>query len=209
MPAARSYHPRAAPPLRDRRRRRGGHRRRARRARSLRRPVYRRLMAEPMQRPALVGADAALHHQVRRDPLIVDARCGHGCLGVLPEGQDVEQHLQRSRGDERAAGSTRDGDHLAATRDDRGRHAAQRALARRDRIGFRADQAEDIRRARLRREVVHRVIEDDPRVAGDEHRTEGRVDTGRARDRVPHPIDDRYMRGAGVVGERVIAVVGR
>ena len=91
---------------------------------------------------------------------------------------------------EPATSSTR----AVAVEHDRRRHRGQHALAGFDRIRIGADDAVEIGRARLGAEVVHLVVEQEPRARDDDAAAEIGVERVGVGDGVAPAIDDREMR---------------
>ena len=113
--------------------------------------------------------DVGLDAQHLGEPLVVDARRRHRRLRVQLPVDDVEQHLRRRRDDGRAARGARDDLH-ADRRRARWSASSTTAAACCGATAFcvAADEAERVGHARLHREVVHLVVEQDAGLARDD-----------------------------------------
>ena len=84
---------------------------------------------------------------------------------------------------------------------DRGTHRRQHALLRADRVAFALYEAELVRGAGLRGEVVHRVVQEEPRALHDHLATVPGVDAGRDRHGVALIVHHRVVGGVALVQE--------
>src|ERR1019366_5874412 len=97
---------------------------------------------------------------------MVEAGRIHGVLAGDVEIDLIEQYLQYGSDDARTARRAKHQKRLAIADDDGGRHGGERPLAWLDGVGFTLDETEQIRRVRLRGEVVHFIVEKETQ-AGD------------------------------------------
>src|SRR3546814_9369069 len=85
-------------------------------------------------------------------------------------------------------------EHLTVLEQDRWRHRTQRPLAGRDGVGRALDEPEAVRHPWFRSEIVHLVVEEEARVAGDFADPEQIIDRVSDGDRVALFVDHRIMR---------------
>ena len=97
---------------------------------------------------------------------------------------------------------------MAVAKDDRGRHAGERALAGGHGVCFRTDQAKGIGHAGLDGEVVHLVVEENAGAGDHDLRAEGRIDRGGAGDPVAVGVGHGEVRGV-LLAEDIGRGVGR
>ena len=157
-------------------------------------------MAAALEPRHHVARDGRLDAELVRYPLVVEARGRHRLLHVHPVVDDVEDREQDGGDDARAAGAARHHEGLAIFDQDRRRHARERPLARSNRIGAaRIDQPIGVRRVGRDREVVHFVVEHDPRTRNGDAGAVGGVDGRRDRYRVPVLVRDGQVSRSGVI----------
>ena len=142
-----------------------------------------------------------LHPQQVRVPLMMEARCRDGGLGIHLPVDDIQDRQQRRRDDPGPARTP--GHHEESTvpvENGRG-HARKWPLARCDKICTARINEPVAIGCRLRdREIIHLVIQDDARPGDRNPRTKGRIDRHRESHRAPLRIGHREMRRPGVVG---------
>ena len=137
-----------------------------------------------------------------RQPLMMQARgCdGGGDVHVVVE--HVDDHLQHRGDDAAAAGRARHQHRLAVFQHDGRRHRRQRPLAGAGQIGLEADQAEGIRRAGRRGEIVELVVEQHAGAVGDQPDAIAEIQRVGVADRVARTVDHRKMRGVAAFMRR-------
>ena len=119
---------------------------------SLRNPFFSEL-------PPCRAVKAVLQIQHVGFPLMMKARQIDGILRVHVEIEHVEDHFHHSGRDARSAGSANNHEELAVFGDDGRSHRRERPLAWLNRVCLSAHQAEHIRFARFRDEIVHFVVQ--------------------------------------------------
>ena len=110
---------------------------------------------------------------------------------------DVERGLQRDADDARTARRTEHHEGLAVLGHQRRRHRRQRLLLRRNGVGSPLHEAVEILHALLDGEIVHLVVEEEPRSRRNDHGAEAAVDRVGRRYRIAILIDDRIVRRLG------------
>src|ERR1043166_3161698 len=106
-------------------------------------------MASVCQRFLEALRKAGFTHEFIRKPLVMYAWLSNRFLRAEPQIKHVYQLQSHLRNDLRTTRGPNRDDRLPILKHDRGAHAGKRALARRYRIGFGADQPKEIRRSRL------------------------------------------------------------
>jgi hypothetical protein len=139
----------------------------------------------------VVTQGCPLEQQHVRQVLVMKSRSARGIRHVHPEVDNVRHDLSHRRHDGGAA--WRAGHELdlpvAIEQNDR-RHRRQHALSRLNRVRLALHQAELIRRARLRRKVVHLVVQQEPGSADRNEVPVQRVERRGYRDGVSGRVDD-------------------
>ena len=165
----------------------------------------RRCAGSPHLLPALLQTLAHVDDDVRLDaqhlghPLVVHARRRHRRLHVqLPKSSTLSSTCVVAVMIVGPPAAPDGHLHAIAVEHDGRRHRRQRALARRDRILRAADQPERVGHARLQREVVHLIVEQDAGLARDQLGAEAQVDGRGQRHRVALGVDDAQVGGAAV-----------
>ncbi len=150
------------------------------------------------------GQPVALVAQLVGQVLVVQAGGGGrgGC--IHPEIDHIRDDL-RDRGDDRGA-AWRAGDEAHLTvriQDDRRGHRGEHPLAGGDGVGGALHEAELVRHAGLGGEVVHLVVEQEPRTFHRHDVPVERVDRGGHGDGIAGAVDDRIVRGVLPLDERL------
>src|SRR5690625_1181718 len=129
------------------------------------------------------------------DPVLRRQTIGKGECGEQYHGDDAT-----------AAGNAENGDSIISFQKGRS-HARQRPLAWCDQVWWRTDQPIQIGRVDGRREVIHLVIEQYARIAGDEGSAKKVVDGQRAGDSIALAIENGKV--AGIAATAVAGSGGR
>jgi len=140
-------------------------------------------------------------------PLLVQAWFGQGLFEVHSVIEKIDQVYDGLADDSRTARGTEREDRAASAQDDGGTHTGKGTFAGSDRVGFCADQAEEVRRAWLSRKVIHLIVHDDTGAGNDDFGTESGVDGGGAGDPVPTIVRGGEMRGM-FAEERIAELIG-
>ena len=93
-------------------------------------------------------------------PLLMKARGVDRGLGVFAETHPVENCEHRAGDDARTAARASYETELAVAEENRRHHGAERPFAWRNRVGFGLNEAVHIRRAGVRSEIVHFIVEE-------------------------------------------------
>src|ERR1700756_2639962 len=100
-------------------------------------------------------------------PLLMKARCVVCGLRTFAGAHPVKDGEQYARDNARAAARASDEAKLAIAQENCRYHRAKRALAGSNRVCFGLNEAEHIRRTRVRSEIVHFVVEEIAVAGGD------------------------------------------
>ena len=158
------------------------------------------LIAPVVQKPERVGRKrGGLILDLVRQPLMMDARRIDRFLRFHAVIDDVHHDFGHRGDDARAARATEHQEDLAVLGDERGRHRGERPLPGLDRVRRALHQPEKIGHAWFHGEVIHLVVEEEPRARRDHIRAEQAVDGEGHGDGVAVLVDDRIMRGLGLL----------
>ena len=116
-----------------------------------------------------------LHMKLIRLPLMMKTRGGQGFAGRFLEVDGPQDGQEGLRNNGRPAGCAHAEDRLTISEHQRRAHARERPLARLNGVGLGAHQAEEVWHPRLRREVVHVVVEQEARTRHHHLAAEARV----------------------------------
>ena len=133
-----------------------------------------------------------------RLPLMVETRGGQGFAGRFLKVDGPQDGQEGLRNNGRPAGCAHAEDRLTISEHQCRAHARERPLARLNGVGLGAHQAEEVWHPRLRREVVHVVVEQDAGARHDDLAAKARIERGGARHPVALGVRGREVRSVPV-----------